>query len=104
MLEYETLSWCYPAWKGNSAAWDVNAMPTMDTKRDAELNKVGEWETQTAQLPPRISDSCATSAHEDGEKQNPPGSPSFPSNSHHTMSIPSGLFGLVAIYYFPTPG
>lgn len=65
-------------------------MPTMDTKRDAELNKDGLGETETAQLPPHVLDPCASSAHEDGEKQNPPGSPSFPVRSYHTMSIPSG--------------
>ena len=78
MLEYETLSRYSPAWKGNTAAWDVSAIPTMDTKRDAEQNKDGERETQTAQPPPCVSDSCATSAPEDGEKQNPLGSPSVP--------------------------
>lgn len=73
-----------------SAAWDVNAMPTMDTKRDTELNKDGLGETETAQMPPCVSDPCASSAHEAGEKQNPLGSPSFPVRSHHTVSIPSG--------------
>lgn len=103
MLESETLSWYPPAWKGDSAAWDVNAIPTVNTMGDAELNKDGEGETRLHSCH-HVADSCASSAHEDGEKQNPPGSPSLPVNSHHTLSIPSGLFGLVAIYDFSTQG
>lgn len=45
MLEYETFPWYSSAWRGDSAAWDVNAMPTVDTKVDAELNKDGEGDT-----------------------------------------------------------
>lgn len=62
MLESETLSWCPPAWKGDSAAWDVNAIPTVNTMGDAELNKDGEGETQTAQLPPRGRFLCLISS------------------------------------------
>ena len=61
-------------------------------KGDAELNRDGAGETQTAQLPPHDPDSCATSAHGDGEKQNPPAFPAFPVNPHQTMSIPTGFF------------
>lgn len=88
MLEYETLSWYSLTQKVDCAAWDFRAMPMMDAKRDAELNKDGEGETQTAQLPSCVSDFCSTPAHEDGEKQNPPGSPLFPSKftSHRVHS------------------
>lgn len=64
----------------------------MHIKGDAELNRDGAGERQTAQLPLCDSDSCATSANGDGEKQNPPASPAFPVNLHQTASIPTVFF------------
>lgn len=61
----------------------------MHTKRDAELNSDGAGEMQTTQVPLHGSDSCATSAHKDGEKQNPPSTPFFTANLHWTASIPT---------------
>lgn len=57
-----------------------------------ELNRNGAGETKTAELLPCDLDSCATSAHRNGEKQNPPASPVFPANPHLTMPIPTVLY------------
>lgn len=59
----------------------------MHRKRDAELNKDEAGEMQATQMPLHGSDFCATSAHRDGEKQNPPSTPAFPVNLHWTASI-----------------
>jgi len=70
-------------------------------KDDAELNREGAGEMQTAQLPLCDSDSCATSAHGDGEKQSPPASPAFPVNPPQTVFIHTAFFFIgVGSYMF----
>lgn len=64
----------------------------MHAKGDVELNRNGSGETKTAEMSPCDSDSCATSAHRNGEKQNSPASPAFPANPHLTMPVPTVLY------------